>query len=94
MPRPNALQLLLDCVVSLVPPVAFVALRRARRRERAADKAGKLLMEELLQVQGVSAERGALIVQLEGANYRLACELHGKSAVGKAIRDAHDRGTN
>lgn len=98
MTMPHVLAVLLEVIAALAPVIAATVLalllRRARRRGRAADKAGELLMEELQQAQMALAERGAFLVHLEHANYRLACELHGKAAVDKAIRDAHDRGTN
>jgi hypothetical protein len=35
-----------------------------------------------------------MAILLERSNYQLACELHGRAAVDKAIADAHERGTN
>jgi Zn-dependent protease with chaperone function len=98
MTMPHALAVLLEVFADLAPvgaaTVLGLLLRQARRRERAADAAGAMLLDELRKVREVAAERGALLAHLELANYRLACQLHGKAAVDKAIRDAHDRGTN
>lgn len=86
MTMPRVLLALLFVAVCVAAILGF-ALRRSRRKERAADTAGEQLAAAL-------AEREAFIIMLHQSNYILACQLHGKEAVDKAIRDAHDRGTN
>lgn len=62
-------------------------LHKARRGERAADKAGEILCAELLEMKNLAAH-------LEQSNYRLACQLYGKEQVDRTIREAASRGSN
>lgn len=98
MPMLRILIVLLETVPTFVLAGAAIyllqALRLSRRREHAADLAGTQLAAELEQVKAFAVHQSALVQHLERCNYDLGCELYGKEAVDKAIRDAHERGLN
>jgi hypothetical protein len=66
----------------------------ARRDLEAADAVGEGLCREIASLRESLEGAHAQLVVLERNNYELACQLHGKAAVDKAIADARERGTN
>jgi hypothetical protein len=72
----------------------YADLVTARRELAASIAAGDALGREADVLRGtVAADRAELAI-LERHNYALACQLHGKDVVDKAIRDSRERGTN
>ena len=69
-------------------------LRKALRRERAADKVGELLCAELAELKEFAASQAVLMCHLHRSNYELACQVHGKDAVDHAIEQSHRGGRN
>jgi hypothetical protein len=85
---------LFDCLCAGAFLGTAVLAAHYRRRLAAVSlslQASELAGEELCRdVDGLRS----VASMLEKCNYRMACELHGKAAVDKAIRDAHDGGGN
>ena len=62
-------------------------LRKARFELLAAIQAGEIVCAELDSFR-------TMAMLLERSNYQLACELHGRAAVDRAIADTRERGVN
>jgi hypothetical protein len=76
-------------VASLAGAAVYLALRArelARERDTLADEVDRLTGEVDGWVE--------LVRTVNVANYRMACQLHGKAAVDRAMADAHRSGTN
>jgi hypothetical protein len=69
-------------------------LRDARMELKAADDVGVGLCREIAGLREHLEGAHAEIEVLGRNNYELACIVHGKAAVDKAIADARERGTN
>jgi hypothetical protein len=67
--------------------VALAVLARLWRKYRR-------LRIELVEARRQADEWAALAALCHETNYRLSCRIYGKTAVDKAIADAHDKGTN
>jgi hypothetical protein len=79
-------------VFALVTATRVCLHYRRRWREAANELRASVLAGEEL-VRDLDSMRQAAIM-LEAANYRLACELHGKEAVDRAVQHAKSRGAN
>ena len=85
---------MLHLAAALVLLVLTWLLHRARRGERAADKAGEILCMELNELKEFAANQAKLLVHLEHCNYHLACQLYGKEQVDHSIHEADRHGHN
>lgn len=76
-------------VASLAGATVYLALRaRHLARERDA------LTAEVDRLTGEAEGWVELVRTVQGANYAMACQLHGKAAVDRAMAEAHSRGIN
>jgi hypothetical protein len=76
-------------VAALAGAAVYLALRArelARERDTLADDVDRLTDEAEGWV--------ALVRTVQGANYRMACQIHGKAAVDRAMDEAHRLGSN
>lgn len=84
---------IIDVFAASVFPLAWLAhhyrrdMRKARFELKASIQAGELLAREVDNLT-------TMAVLLERSNYQLACQVHGRDAVDKAIHEARERGTN
>jgi hypothetical protein len=83
--------LLLDLIVSLCALVVIGTLSWRLHQARKLAKLTELLIADL-QAQ-LEASNAVMHVQAH-ALYDQACQLHGKAAVDRVMRAAHERGTN
>jgi hypothetical protein len=83
------------CVVLAVDLRQTARQLKRLRSDLAAERgASAALAQELADVRKDRDEWAAIATLDHETAVRLACELHGKSVVDKAIDDAHKRGTN
>ena len=84
---------IIDILAASVLPLAWLVhhyrrdMRKARFELKASIQAGELLAREVDNLT-------TMAVLLERSNYQLACQVHGRAAVDRAIAEAHERGTN
>ena len=84
---------IIDVLAASAIPLAWLVhryrrdARKARFELKASIQAGELLAREVDNLT-------TMAVLFERSNYQLACQVHGRDVVDKAIHDAHERGVN